>query len=212
MLYDFRGNSNDTNVYQFDRSNCERTHGPNVTNQLQEEKRSRAEMATALNIGDWVLFDSKMEDEPIWLGRVMSNPEWWEGMGILLNNTRRKRTYDNGVEIGVNEVAIFVQWYEKIDINSDALEYHVSRTITKPAVQSNEYMVFSGFEMHRVVGGSNPVPKRRNTNTARRGQYDRIREDIHKTFNEWHDKEFGLIWKMNNDVRRKALARCGMWR
>ena len=68
------GMENETNVYKFDRSHCERTHGPNVTNQLQEEKRSRAEMATALNIGDWVLFDSKMEDEPICLGRVMSNP------------------------------------------------------------------------------------------------------------------------------------------
>ena len=59
-----------------------------------------------------------MEDEPIWLGRVMSNPQW-KGMGVLLNNTRRTRTFNNGVVIGVNEVAIFVQWYENIDLNSE---------------------------------------------------------------------------------------------
>ena len=51
----FLGTENETNAYKFDRSHYEQTHGPNVTNQLQEEKRSRAEMATALNIGDWVL-------------------------------------------------------------------------------------------------------------------------------------------------------------
>ena len=38
-------------------------------------------MATSLNIVDWVLFDSKMADEQIWLGRVMSNPQWEEERG-----------------------------------------------------------------------------------------------------------------------------------
>ena len=59
------GTENNLNVYAFDRSRCKRTHGPNVTQQLQLDKGNRKEMATALNIGDWVLFDSKMEDEPI---------------------------------------------------------------------------------------------------------------------------------------------------
>ena len=46
----------------------------------------------------------------------MSNPEW-EGMGVNHNNTRSNQAYDNGVEISINEVVIFVQWYKKIDIN-----------------------------------------------------------------------------------------------
>ena len=134
------GSEKSNNVYTFDKSHCERTHGPNVTKQLQQDKRDGKEMATSLNIGDWVLFDSKMADEPIWLGRVMSNPQW-EGMGVLLNNTRRKRTYENGVEISANEVAIFVQWYEKIDINSSELTYRALSTINKPQVQSNFYLL-----------------------------------------------------------------------
>jgi len=118
-------------------------------------------MTTALNIGDWVPFDSKMEDEPIWLGRVMSNSEW-EGMGILLDNTRKKRTYDsNGVEIGVNEGAIFVQWYEKIDLNARDLTYHVSRAINKPQVQSNCYLLYVNFNMHKINGRINLVPRLR---------------------------------------------------
>ena len=43
----------------------------------------------------WVLFDSRAEGEPIWLGRVLSNPAW-EGMGILHNTTRRICSYENG--------------------------------------------------------------------------------------------------------------------
>jgi len=61
----------------------------------------------------------------------------WGGMCILVNDAARKRTYDNGVEIGINEVAIFVQWYEKIDVNSREPTYRVSRTINKLQVQSN---------------------------------------------------------------------------
>ena len=42
----------------------------------------------------------------------MSNAEW-RGMCWLVNNMSRANTYDNGVQIGADEVAIFVQWYEK---------------------------------------------------------------------------------------------------
>ena len=53
------------NVYTFVRGTCERTLGPNVTRQIQTDRRNRNVQALALHIGDWVLFDSKMEDEPI---------------------------------------------------------------------------------------------------------------------------------------------------
>ena len=67
------------------------------------------------------------------------------------------------------------------------------RTIAAPAVQSNEYTICTGFEMHQVVGDSNPVPRRINMNKAHRGQYDRSIQDIQKKYNEWHDIEFGLV-------------------
>ena len=153
-------------------------------------------MATALSIGNWVFFDSKMEDEPIWLGRVMSNPEQWEGMGILLNNTRRKWTYDNGVEIGVNEVAIFVQWYEKIDLNTRDLTYRVSMAINKPQVQSNFYLLYVSFNMHEINGRINLVP--------------RLRSVAHNR-NNCHRKETSLKWQMGISVRQATLSKCGVY-
>ena len=152
-------------------------------------------MATSLNIGDWVLFDSKMADEPIWLGRVMSNPQW-EGMGVLLNNTRRKRTYENGVEISANEVAIFVQWYEKIDINSSELTYRASSTINKPQVQSNFYLLYVNFDMHEMNGQTNTVPRLRSVANNR---------------DNWYVKERRFKWQMDKNDRQAALAKCGVY-
>ena len=185
------------NVYTFVRGTCERTSGPNVTRQIQTDRRNRNEQALALTIGDWVLFDSKMEDEPIWLGRVMSNPAW-EGMCVALNGDRRAKTYDNGVEIGSNEVGIFVQWYEKMDMNAIELNYRVSRTIDMPQVQSNYYLVRAGFEMHEMHemnGRINPVPRLR---TAARNRAN------------WHNKEMRFKWKMDKRVRQEALSKCGV--
>ena len=186
--------TDETNVYTFNRSRCERTSGPNVTQRMQQDRRSKNDKAKALNIGEWIHFDSKQEDEPIWLGRVMSNPEWG-GMCILVNDTTRRRTYDNEVEIGINEVAICAQWYEKIDVNSRELIYRVSRTINEPQVQSNYYLVNSGFVMHEMNGRVNQVPRLRSVANNR---------------NDWHRKECRFNWTMDNQVRQDALTKCGV--
>ena len=182
------------NVYTFNQQSCERISGPNVSRQIQEDRRNRTEMALSLNIGDWVLFNSKMEDEPIWLGRVMSNPVW-EGMCIYQNNTQTKKTFDNGVEIGANEVAILVQWYEKIDLNASVLKYRVSKTINIPQVQNNFYLVYTGFEMNENNGRTNIVPKLRSA--------ARMKEN-------WHYKESKFVWEMDDNVRLEALSKCGV--
>ena len=80
----------------------------------------------------------------------MSNGDYG-GQGVWKNESTRAKKCDNGTVIQCNQRGIYMMWYEKIDINSDQLNYHVSRTITKPAIQNNEYMIYSGFEMHRVV-------------------------------------------------------------
>ena len=82
-------------------------------------------------------------------------------MCVSQNISRRKKTYENRVKIGANEVAIFVQWYEKIDLNASALKYRVSRTIHMPQVQSNFYLVYAGFEMSEKNGRTNILPRLR---------------------------------------------------
>ena len=107
--------------------------------------------------------------------------------------------FDNEVSISRNEIVMYIMWYKNIDLNTDSLEYHVSRTITKPTVQSNEYMILQGFEMHQITGRNNPVPKQRSNSSYQ------------TTFEQWHDSEFGIRWKMDDATRQKALARCGQW-
>ena len=102
----------------------------------------------ALAVGDWVLNDSNGPIQPIWLGRVIGNPDpVWKGKGVFKNDTGKTIRYDTGVEIRPVQQGIFIMWYDKIDINSDDLDYHVSRTDVVPTVQHNEYMVMQGFKM-----------------------------------------------------------------
>ena len=50
--------------------------GPGVARQIENDRRHMNAMAAALSVGDWVVFDSNEDDQPVWLGRVLSNPEW----------------------------------------------------------------------------------------------------------------------------------------
>ena len=108
-----------------------------MTTHVQIETRNRNEVSAELKVGEFVLFDAHdVELEPIWLGRVILNPEW-NGHGVYKNNNDCKLTF-KGVGIGKGEVAANVMWYEKINVMSDKLEYWVSRSETEPIVQNNK--------------------------------------------------------------------------
>ena len=134
--------------------------------QIQVNTKHRNDIASSLSVGDWVLFNGhKDEVEPIWLGRVVSNSEW-EGQGVSQNTTSRIISYSNGVKVSKGEVAIFVIWYEKIDVMSDLLDYWVSRSETKPIVQNNQYLLTVDVGMHRMLGDINNVPKLRTSSRS----------------------------------------------
>ena len=92
--------------------------------------------------------------------------------------------------------------YEKIDVNSESLDYHVLHTITKPSVQNNLYVVYSGFQMHRTVGHSNSVLRRRK-NSGR---------DNKRDYNDWYNEEYGIVKKRDTKLFQEALSRCVWWR
>ena len=114
-------------------------------------------------------------------------------------------SYSNGVKVGKGEVALFVMWYEKIDIMSDKLEYWVSRTEAKPIVQSNKYLVPLDVQMHQMRGDNNSAPKLR---TSSRTETARSNANNTRRIEDWHDKEFGIVWNMDALLRRTALALC----
>ena len=51
----------------------------------------------------------------------MSNPEW-QNQGVYHNLDRQNVSFD-GVHVNQREVALYVMWYEKIDVVSNKLEY-----------------------------------------------------------------------------------------
>ena len=65
-----------------------------------------------LTVGDFVLFRKNDDDvEPIWLGRIMSNPDW-QGQGVYQNHSRQRSSF-HGVAIGQGEVGLYMMWYER---------------------------------------------------------------------------------------------------
>ena len=86
---------------------------------------------------------------------------------------------------------------------SDTHDYWVSRTETKPIVQNNKYFIPLVVDMYRMLGDNNIVPKLRNSS---RNDNSRANENNIRRVEDWHDKEYGIGWKMDDKLRRSALA------
>jgi len=196
-------------LFRFYRRECTKVSGPGVTSSRQQRVEFRNDMAANLAVGDWVMFEGNQQEssEPIWLGRILSNPEWG-GRGVCKNETKKSIKYPSSrVTVGQNEVAMNVMWYERIDISSEELDYHISRDISEPVVQNNRCLVHAGFNMHRMNGRSNPVPKQRTSNREAGGAYSTAKRGNQTSFHDWHEKEFSLEWKMDKVDRDSALSR-----
>ena len=195
------------NVYAFSEFVCRKMAGPGVAKLSANARKDQHARAKNTAICHFLMFESDNNDEvePLWVARVVTNtaPDW-KDKGVWKNNQRHTIKYDSKAEVQRNEYAIFVMWYERIDINSDVLGYRISRTHTKPNVQSNRYLVHASFSMHRVLGRSNPVPKLRSSRN------DTARQNNQRRANAWYDKEYGLVWNMDARVRQEALSKCGL--
>ena len=99
-------------------------------------------------------------------------------------------------------MALNVMWYKTIGSGNDVLDYQLSRTDTCPVVQSNKYLIPIEVQMHRLTGRPNPVPKLRMS--ARQG--GEANASYQTSFEEWHDIEFGLKWRMDKELRDTAFS------
>ena len=87
--------------------------GVGVSRQINLARKDRNKIACNLSVGNWALFGSNIEHEPIWLGRVMSNPEWG-GQGVRKNTTTRIQYCPESMKISPKEVTINIMWYKKM--------------------------------------------------------------------------------------------------
>ena len=66
-----------TKVYEFSKRVCKKTMGAGVQQLQAQRQRDKQQLIAALSPGDWMLFESpQLDDEPLWLGRAVSNPAW----------------------------------------------------------------------------------------------------------------------------------------
>ena len=87
---------------------------------------------------------------------------------------------------------------------SDRREYLVSTLKVEPMVQNNRYLIPIEVTMHQMLGQPNPVPR---LQTSSRGGVTRSAAGTRR-FEEWHNKELEIIWKMDLELRRLALSPC----
>ena len=200
------GIHSDGNMFSFEKKACTKISGPGVAIQAQVITRDRTTMASELTVGDFVVFDTSDDDvEPIWIGRIMSNPEW-QGQGVYKNVSRRITSF-RGVQVARGEVALYIMWYEKINVMSDALEYWVSRTETEPILQNGRYLIPIEVTLHQMLGQPNVVPKLR---TSTRGDIEQSEINNQRRIKDWHNRELEIIWNMDSETRRIALSSCDL--
>ena len=191
------------NTYCFEKKSCEKFSGPGEAIRSQAITQHRNEIASKLTIGDFILFDKNDDEvEQVWLGRIMPNPDWG-GQGVCVNVERGNMSF-GGVQVGRGEVALYVMWYEKINVMSDRLEYLVSTSEVEPMVQNNRYLIPIKVTMHQMLGQRNPVPRLRMSSRGGAACSDAG----NRRFEEWHNKELEIVWKMDLELRRLALSSC----
>ena len=146
-----------TSIYDFQKRPCTKLTGPGVSLQLSERCESRKKMAPQLTPGAWVLFKgSGQAEQLIWLGRTIYKLGW--NNDCVLKNVSSGTKNIEGAAVSRNVYAINVQWYTQKVVG--VLEYIVYTGA--PVVQSNIYLVYSGFDeyMHQVHGSRIQVPRR----------------------------------------------------
>ncbi|KAL7490747.1 hypothetical protein ACHAWT_000278 [Skeletonema menzelii] len=216
-----RSHNASNSTYEFTKHSCMKTAGRGVADNIRHERATLNEVCAQLTIGEWIIFHGKDvngnedPDQPLWLGRVMPHPEW-SGQGVLKNTTGRATKYDMGIEVQNNEVATYVQWYEKIDLNSDERKYRVNGT-NAPSVQNNQLLLHTGLKMQQLTGEPNPVARSRPgsgrqqraaaTASSSLGAYAPPRQNNQSSYESWHDKEYGIVWEMTKADRDYALSK-----
>ena len=104
-------------MFSSEKKPCTKTTGLGVGVQSQVIIRDRNTTASELTVGGVIVFDTSDDEvESIWIGMIMSNPEW-QGQGIYKDDSRQNISF-GGVPVGYGEVALYVMWYEKINVMS----------------------------------------------------------------------------------------------
>ncbi len=116
-------------MYDFSRKSCVKNHGVGVeaSGRLIREKIN--DIASHLNVGDFMMFKYPDDSAPFWIGRCVAKSEWDDSCVYRNETTGHMNTpgIDAGIEpvrLSPGEYSINVQLYCQRDI-ANPLEYSV---------------------------------------------------------------------------------------
>jgi len=127
----------DLKFFTFYQGNIAKKSGEVSTGYVSIPRNKSKEIASGLELGMWVLYDSKKSLQPIWLGRMLSNPDW-AGKYSWVNDTSRWRKH-LFTTIKPGQVGPYIQWYEKTNVNSTTTCFEIPSLNSGEAVGSELY-------------------------------------------------------------------------
>jgi hypothetical protein len=169
--------------FEFTKKSCSELSRNECQVAARTMQATRMERAKTISPGDWLLFDGRDKDEPIWLGRVMENTEWTNS--CMWTNTGRRTTLLNGLRVDKGDVAINVQWCDTIEAGDSNLMCHVSREHALPIVNAHKFLILAGFEMIQVDGSAARRMQRARTTTSSLGECSVPRLNLQENENMW---------------------------
>ena len=147
----------------------------------------------------------------------MPNPAWG-GQGVLRNTPGSAVSYEMGVKVQNKncEVAIYVQWYEKTDLNSDERKYRANGILRHRQFKTTNFCSILDSRCSSCL----EIPILWQEVVQDLIDSDELQQlhhqvwgrmlDQSKTINSyesWHDKEYGIVWEINKSDRDFALGR-----
>lgn len=197
-----------TDIYNWKKRSCTKLTGRDVVQLQAESSQNNKDMAESLSPGDFVVYDASSHDEvqPFWLGRVMANDDW-DGKCTWTNDTRGTRTIGD-IEIGRNEVAMNILWYER---RGEGRVYNFPEDNIRPIVQCNRYLIMAGIKPTQIHGQYNRVqmPRRRVASSA--GEYARPQLDLQERESGWYRRETNCVYEISEVHYNDALSKLGLW-
>lgn len=192
---------------------CKKLRGVDADNEVRLRKACANELTKELTISSWLIFKSTNdEDQPIWLGRTVTKPEW-QNACVWKNDTGRQQDIE-GAMIPAHTFAINIQWYTQKVIG--ILEYIVEGgENVVPFVNSNSDLLLVVPDEHitQVIGANVRVPRRRNVRSTRMDEFEYTeRENLQTTEGDWYRKEFGNMWsRLSESIHVAAIEELAKW-
>jgi hypothetical protein len=202
-------------MYDFSRKSCVKNRGVGVEASRRLIREEIDDIASHLNVGDFMMFKCPDDSAPFWIGRCVAKSEWDDSCVYRNETTGHMNTpgIDAGIEpvrLSPGEYSINVQWYCQRDI-ANPLKYSVELEQPFPVVNHYQNLVMGGFEMVQTLGSSVRVPRQRSVRTRCDDfGYAAPLLNLQTREGDWFRREYPNIYTLTEGDRDRGIACCSL--